>query len=506
MVYRVLPFSDFWLDWLNPGYRLNNPSPWQRAEHWSNIEEIAQAIRQGEIELELFQPYWYKVHCYVKQAARSTNIANHNLLNILSASQGRPTPDLSRALEDILDIQDPNPSAQFDSADYGLLLSARLLQVDCILSVYDRQSIEDLRAENPVLQKGYVVPVVDLPELLRIVRSRKAPVPSTQEIYVFDRDDRRKLLPQGATVIDFAYAIHTKVGHKCKQARINGYLCPPETRLQPGDRVEILKGSQDAPSLSWLSLAVTNRAKRKIEQWHRLQQMKQLITLGQEILHQQVWPNLKLQGKRSQKWLLAKITQTFNLKSTTDLLHALGKGHLTGAQVLEACQRELRKKSRQFSTATLFQDLSERQIKFCQHCNPLPVDPLIGTTRSPTSLIRLHREDCSNLRNIDPVQQKRLSWEQRFGTVDLRLQFTDRPGALHQLQNHLLEAEGITLDIRRVITGSDPKLCPEHQPMAVVEASVDISRSGLNTVLKHINQTSGVEVLNYRSGTIDRVI
>src|SRR5947208_4706596 len=163
------------------------------------------------------------------------------------------------------------------------------------------------------------------------------------EVYVFTPKGEVKTLPAGATPIDFAYAIHTDIGHRTVGAKVNGRIVPLHYRLRSGDIVEILTSKSDrGPSRDWLSLAASSRARNKIRQWFSRETREETEQKGREALEQalkrQNLPIKKLQGSA----VLAQVIRESGFKKAEDFYLALGSGKLTANSIVNKVLQRLK--------------------------------------------------------------------------------------------------------------------------------------------------------------------
>jgi GTP diphosphokinase / guanosine-3',5'-bis(diphosphate) 3'-diphosphatase len=165
-----------------------------------------------------------------------------------------------------------------------------------------------------------------------------------EEVFVFTPKGRVVTLPVGATPIDFAYAIHTDVGHRCIGARVNGRLSPLDTALNSGETVEIITSKVEAaqPTRDWLKIAITPRARNKIKQWFSKERRDDALDNGRDelvkALRKESMPTLKLIGPAATKAVVADL----GLDDLDQLFVAIAEGHVSAQQVIQRLQRELR--------------------------------------------------------------------------------------------------------------------------------------------------------------------
>lgn len=224
-------------------------------------------------------------------------------------------------------------------------------------------------------------------------------------------------LPQGACPVDFAYRVHTEVGHRCIGAKVNGRICPLDYKLQNGDIVEILTSKQTTgPSRDWLAFVKTSQAKSRIKSWFKKENRQYNIIKGQERLEYELKKaNLDPKELMKEERLL-EVGQKFGFVKVEDLYAAIGDGVLTAYQVLTRLkedyfrqkrldellavteQRASRKQLRdKMATAIRVKGVEDVVARLSRCCNPLPGDEVVGyITRGKG--VSVHRVDCPNIR------------------------------------------------------------------------------------------------------------
>ena len=210
-------------------------------------------------------------------------------------------------------------------------------------------------------------------------------------------------LPNGATPIDFAYRIHTEVGHKCNGTLINGRIATLDTKLKNGDIVEILTSKQSKPRLDWINIVVTNQAKSRIRQWFKKNLRDEHITNGKDNLEQELTRAVFEDYSKSGKIL--DVAKQLNYQSEDDLFAAIGYGEATIHKVLnklkpesEAPKVKLPKTISKKSTKSII-GLEGMLHHISKCCLPVPGERIIGVvTRSRG--VSVHREDCKSLKLV----------------------------------------------------------------------------------------------------------
>ncbi|MDQ3668958.1 MAG: bifunctional (p)ppGpp synthetase/guanosine-3',5'-bis(diphosphate) 3'-pyrophosphohydrolase [Actinomycetota bacterium] len=282
------------------------------------------------------------------------------------------------------------------------------------------------------------------------------------EVYVFTPKYELKALPAGSTPIDFAYSVHTDVGHRTVGAKVNGRIVPLHYRLQSGDTVEILTSKQASrgPSRDWLALAVSSRARNKIRQWFSRETREETEQRGREALEgalkQHNLPYKKLSGSP----MLAEIIREMGFKKADDFYVALGSGKLQSSQVAnkvlhrlkttEVAEEELvpiKPKARSAVASQNFginvHGLEEVLVRLAKCCTPVPGDEIVGYI-SLGKGITIHRGDCPNVKALmrNPERFTQVEWDggasQSF-RVQIAVTSWDRPRLLEDVARTFAE-------------------------------------------------------------------
>jgi GTP pyrophosphokinase len=282
------------------------------------------------------------------------------------------------------------------------------------------------------------------------------------EVYVFTPKGEVKVLPSNSTPIDFAYAVHTDVGHRTVGAKINGRIVPLHYRLKSGDFVEILTTkSGRGPSRDWMSLAASSRARNKIRQWFSRETREETEAKGRETLEtalkKQNLPYKKLQGSA----VLAQVIRESGFKKAEDFYLALGSGKLQPGQIVNKVIQRLKTeqvaeeeavplkapKARHAISSENFgitvRGVDDVLVRLAKCCTPLPGDKIVGYV-SLGKGITIHREDCSNVKSLkrNPERFTKVSWD-GGATQSFRVQISvdswDRPRLLEDVARTFAE-------------------------------------------------------------------
>lgn len=281
-------------------------------------------------------------------------------------------------------------------------------------------------------------------------------------VYVFTPHGDIIDLPVDSTPIDFAYHIHTEIGHRCRGARVNGKLVSLDTNLQTGDSVEILTTKRGGPSRDWLNpsleMARSQRARSKMRQWFRKQDREQNVSHGRELVEREV------RRLGIQKFDIDQLADELKYSSGAELLAAVGVGDISlGKIVNRAAEKEqselpvpgpiVRKGVRKEATEVSVLGLTGLLTNLGRCCNPVPGDPIIGyVTRGRGATI--HRQDCPNVLRIrDKERLVSVSWGKAKDTypVSVQIRAYDRDGLMRDVST-LVSNEGISMSSIHVST------------------------------------------------------
>jgi GTP diphosphokinase / guanosine-3',5'-bis(diphosphate) 3'-diphosphatase len=290
------------------------------------------------------------------------------------------------------------------------------------------------------------------------------------EVFVFTPKGEVKSLAAGATPLDFAYEVHTDVGHRCVGAKVNGKIVPLSYELRSGDIVEVLTSKRErGPSRDWLSLVKTTRARNKIKQWFKSETRKDTEHAGRELLQE----HLRKQGLPAQRIvgspLLADVIREMGFRKGDEFYIALGGAKISAKVVVNKVMQRLKEGEAAEGPATAADDLlkaapqRERRpttssskfgiavagvgdvmLRLAKCCRPVPGDPIVGYVSLGRG-ITIHREDCPNVEILrkDPDRFTPVSWDGESTTsfkVEIEIDGWDRHRLLEDLSRTLSEA------------------------------------------------------------------
>jgi GTP diphosphokinase / guanosine-3',5'-bis(diphosphate) 3'-diphosphatase len=288
------------------------------------------------------------------------------------------------------------------------------------------------------------------------------------EVFVFTPKGEVKSLAAGATPLDFAYEIHTDVGHRCVGAKVNGKIVPLHYELQSGDICEVLTSKKErGPSRDWLSLVKTTRAQSKIRAWFKRERREDSERSGREILQE----SLKRQGLPPQKIagspLLADVIREMGFKKADDFYIALGQSKVSAKVVTNKIMQRLKQGESAVEPAGAAAELLERReapkktaasssygikvegiddvmLRLAKCCRPVPGDPIVGYI-SLGKGITIHHEQCKNARALmrNPERFTRVSWDGEAASsfrAEIEIDGWDRTRLLEDLSRTFAEA------------------------------------------------------------------
>jgi len=272
-------------------------------------------------------------------------------------------------------------------------------------------------------------------------------------------------LPNGSTPIDFAYHIHTEVGHRCRGAKANGRLVALDYQLRNGDQVEILTAKRGGPSRDWLNPHLgyikTSRARSKVRQWFKRQNREENIVQGREMLERE----LKRLGLDETPY--DQIAKRFNFDKVDDLMAAIGAGDINAHQIagraLELAEPEeeilevplVRALPPSSATGVRVNGVGDLLTNLARCCNPLPGDNIVGYITRGRG-VSIHRQDCPNiLRMGDQERLIEVDWGRDEVTethpVNVRVEAYDRQGLLRDIAS-IVADESINLSAANIAT------------------------------------------------------
>ena len=255
----------------------------------------------------------------------------------------------------------------------------------------------------------------------------------SEEVYVFTPKGDVKGYPKGSSPIDFAYSVHTDVGHRCVGAKVNGKLVPLKYELKNGDIVEIITSPHHTPSKDWLKIVKSSRARNKIRSWIKTEERKRSVVLGREICEKDFRKYSVNLQKIQKNGDFKRIAAEFGYAGDDDLLAAVGYGKISAGQIIgkllpneKIQERAEHKESRltavinklkgKSSSAVEISGVDDVLVRFGKCCNPVPGDEIIGfITRGKG--VTIHTSDCQLALECDPERRIDVAWNRDKSSV-----------------------------------------------------------------------------------------
>ncbi|MCK8815977.1 bifunctional (p)ppGpp synthetase/guanosine-3',5'-bis(diphosphate) 3'-pyrophosphohydrolase [Natroniella sulfidigena] len=325
------------------------------------------------------------------------------------------------------------------------------------------------------------------------------------EVFVFTPNGDVVSLPKGASPVDFAYNIHTEIGHNCVGAKVNGKMIPLEYRLKNGDIVEIITSANSGPSRDWVNFVKTSRAKSKIKRWFRNQRKEEVAAKGKEMLETRLNKedvNLKEEEKNKK---LKEIAEKIGATTIESLYTKIGYNKVSVLDIVKKLKPQKKKPSPETELKKLkkHSNISNRSrnkgvrvkgmddllVRISKCCNPLPGDQISGYITRGRG-ISVHRSDCPNLKNLIEQEEERIidvEWhvdQETSYEVEIEVEAWNQRSLLNDLTSVISEAK-INITSANVRTTKDR--------LAYINISLEISSlEHMKDIMKKLEQTEGV--------------
>ncbi|HIJ60923.1 MAG TPA: bifunctional (p)ppGpp synthetase/guanosine-3',5'-bis(diphosphate) 3'-pyrophosphohydrolase, partial [Nitrospirae bacterium] len=357
----------------------------------------------------------------------------------------------------------------------------------------EKDSIDSRNTKFIAWLRDLVKEVSDSQEFIEAFKGEVIP----ETVYVFTPRGDIKELPVGSTPIDFAYSIHTEVGHRCVGAKINGRLVSLRYKLNNGDVVEVMTSPNHTPSKDWIKFVVTQRAKSKIKQWIKTEERAKSLELGIKLLEEEVRRSGEpLAILKSDK--IQQVAKSFSLSNVEDLFIDVGYGKLSAHQVINRLlpgrqeehqkPKPVKKASESKRSLINIKGVDNVLYSIAKCCLPVPGDKSIGfITRGKG--VSIHRKDCKSLERLtfDHDRLVDIEWSKDIDITSLArlyIESIDKPGILASLSSLIS-----SLDVN--ITYIKASL--SHDKNAIIDLTVEIKNSTqLNTLINKIQQMEGI--------------
>jgi guanosine-3',5'-bis(diphosphate) 3'-pyrophosphohydrolase len=333
------------------------------------------------------------------------------------------------------------------------------------------------------------------------------------EVYVFTKNGEIKVLPKGSTPIDFAYNIHTDIGHRMTGAKINGKMMPIITKLSNGDIIEIITtDNQKGPSRDWLKFVKSSSARNKILQWFKREDREENIERGKDLLQKEIKRIGMHEEQLYKQSYLDSAMERYKFGNLNDMYASIGFGTISAGKIISKLLFEYRQEHEEENIEEKIEELVSKKkshvkntksgvivkgidnclVKFSKCCNPLPGDEIIGYVTKGRG-VSVHRKDCINIKELFQEEARIIDvkWceeEKAIYKVDVELKSNDRDGLVADIAREMnnLKANMPVIDSRvdknRIVTTN----------MTIEVMSLD----ELNKVLKSLRKIDSVYEVN----------
>ncbi len=316
----------------------------------------------------------------------------------------------------------------------------------------------------------------------------------TDEVYIFTPKGEVKVLPKDSTPVDFAYSIHSEIGHHCIGAKVNGKIVPLRQPLKTGDIVEIFTSPQQRPSADWLKFVKTSKAKTKIRQFVKQQQYERSIEIGRDLLDKAL-KKYDVNLSKLSKQEFSNILKKFNLKSEEEMLSFIGYGKLSALQIIHEVKPDIKKESKSEETSAkkslpkegiVIKELDGLLFRFAKCCNPIPGDSITGYISRGRG-ITIHLADCPNILNAEPQRLIDAYWDDNkkiARPIKIEVNCVDEPGLLSNISS-AISALNINISEAKIFTTQDKKAICKFEVLV-------IDTDQLSKVIQAIGKVKGV--------------
>ncbi|WP_434564222.1 bifunctional (p)ppGpp synthetase/guanosine-3',5'-bis(diphosphate) 3'-pyrophosphohydrolase [Thermoanaerobacterium thermosaccharolyticum] len=328
----------------------------------------------------------------------------------------------------------------------------------------------------------------------------------TDEVYVFTPKGDVISLPAGSTPVDFAYSIHTEIGHRLNGAKVNGKIVPIDYELKNGDIVEILTttNSDRGPSRDWLQIVKSSQAKNKIRQWFKKEKREENIERGEEIFYRELKRH-GIQQSQLKGDIMESVLRKLNMHSEEDLFAAIGFGGLALNQIIPRIKEELKqiesedkkqntpiaeikKKPKIGGMGVIVKGEDNVMVRFSKCCSPVPGDEIVGYVTKGRG-VSIHRKDCPNIKDYvyDKNRIVEVEWDQGKNIAyqaDIQIMANDRYGLL-------TDVTSILADIKISVRAVNARTTKDN--VAIINLTLEItSRDQLEKIMNKLKALDGV--------------
>lgn len=358
----------------------------------------------------------------------------------------------------------------------------------------EMQNIDAKNAKFIVWLRELIKESFDAKEFLDEVKGEVTP----DTIYVFTPKGDIKELPVGATPVDFAYSIHSEVGHRCVGAKVNGKMVPLRHILQSGDVVEIICSATHTPSRDWLKFVVTSRAKNRIKQWFKTEERAQAVTSGMQLLEDELKRHfVPVSVLKSAK--ADEICKLLGFQALEDMYAAIGFNKLSALQFVHKFVHEkqpepqrprtkVSKHKDSKSETLVITGVDNVMFSMAKCCYPVPGDSIIGFITKGKG-VTIHRETCKSVQKLLEKGERIIpvSWRQGIGLLanaKLHIEAVDKQGLLANI-SVLISSMNLNITSIKAFSTNDKR--------AILEVIVQVADNHqFSTLIHKIGQMDGI--------------
>ena len=330
------------------------------------------------------------------------------------------------------------------------------------------------------------------------------------EVYIFTPKGDVRVFPRGATPIDFAYAIHSEVGHHCSSARANGQIVPLRYKLRNGDVLEVTTSPSQQPNKEWLDFVATTRARTRIRSYLRAEQRQKSINLGRELLESE----MRAAGMSLGRFLkngaeVRRVSEAHKVGSADELLLGIGFGRISAEDVVRTVKHPrgdgdaseeqapaslktgrleqlVRKVTGRDHGGIRVNGIDDVLVRYAKCCNPLPGDAIIGFITRGRG-VTIHRRQCVKAFDTDPERRIEVSWDAKAKInrpVQIKVTTNNTPGIL-AIVSQIFSAQQLNISEANCRASDDGKACN------IFTFHVQELKQ-LKTVMKELGKVEGV--------------
>ncbi len=329
------------------------------------------------------------------------------------------------------------------------------------------------------------------------------------EVYVFTRNGDIKVLPKGSTTIDFAYSIHTEIGHRMTGAKINGKMMPIITKLNNGDIVEIITtDNPKGPSRDWLKFVQSSSAKNKIQQWFKKEDREENIEKGKEAIQKEIKRIGMTENQLEKPEYINATLDRYKFANINDMYASVGFGTISAGKIISKLLYEYRKEHEEENIEQKIEELSNKKkvepkntksgvivkgidnclVKFSKCCNPVPGDEIIGYITKGRG-VSIHRKDCVNVKDL---------FQEEDRIIDVEWSNTEKSSYKVDIEIHSNDREGLVADIAKAMNNSKATMLlinskVNKERIVITEITLEVENlDELNKILKTLRKIDSV--------------